>query len=498
MRFRTLKAAFSIALAAAIMLSMIGCGENKKETDIMNSSNVTVSETLSESSELSTNTSSQKDIDTSSKDKTTNSETASKGVARPSGPSRPTMVDNSDYKLNYTFSNTVYADEFKNRGGIYNTIAKLQSGEDVTIAYLGGSITRMKGYRNYTTQYFEKNYAGSVKEVYAALAGTGAALGVCRLEKDILAHKPDLLFVEYASNGGKAEHLEGIILKTWQYDPTIDICFIYTGGAQSYEIYSKGKLPEFVEMSEKIADYYNIPSVFFTKQAFDMCDTGRLTISSYVPDNTHPSDYGHLLAAGAIARSVVDMEKNFDADKYSIKKHTTKSKTYHDSPWVSATYSTDMSKLKFEGEWKTYPLNSSGEYTGLDYSVAYEATRDIAKEIVGTKKAGSSVTIKFRGTNLGILKYTGPFSGQLKLTIDGVDKGILEIYHKNSDANPRLLSTFLEELPYGEHTVTLTLDENGPDKSYLMGQYPDDKRYLNNEFYFTYILVNGEILDANK
>ena len=496
MIFKLSKTAFSYFLVVAVLLSLIGCGENKNAADNV-SSNITASEIIDETS--SGVQTSSKDTSTSSKNgENSSGQTSSKGFLRPSASSKPKEVDNSMYNLNYVFNKSVYENEFFNRGGLYNTISKLQNGQDVTIAYLGGSITRMKGYRNYTTQYFEQNYQGSVKEVYAALAGTGAALGVCRLDKDILAHNPDLLFVEYASNGGNAEQLEGIVLKVWESDPTIDICFIYTGGAQSYEIYSSGKLPEFVEMSEKLADYYDIPSVFFTKQAFDMCDAGKLTVKAYVPDNTHPSDEGHKLAAGAIARSVVSMEKSFNKDGYRIKKHTLKSKTHTKSPWISATYSTDMSKLKFEGEWKTYPLNSSGEYTGLDYSVYYDATREIAKEIVGTKKAGSSVTIKFKGTNLGILKYTGPFTGQLRLTVDGIDKGILEIYHKNTDAEPRLLSTFLDEIPYGEHTVTLTLDENAPDKSYLMNKYPDDKRYLNNEFYFTRILVNGELLDANK
>jgi len=97
----------------------------------------------------------------------------------------------------------VEAQEVRARGGIGHTMAKINAGQEVTVAYLGGSITAMNGWRNKTTEWLRATYPrASFKEVHAAIGGTGSDLGVFRLGRDVLAHHPDLLFVEFATNDG--------------------------------------------------------------------------------------------------------------------------------------------------------------------------------------------------------------------------------------------------------------------------------------------------------
>ncbi|MBR4259400.1 MAG: SGNH/GDSL hydrolase family protein, partial [Kiritimatiellae bacterium] len=74
------------------------------------------------------------------------------------------------------------AKEVNVRQGVGNFIAKLKAGKPVTVAYLGGSITEMSGWRNMTTDWLRKTYpAAEVEEVHAAIGGTGSGLGVFRL-----------------------------------------------------------------------------------------------------------------------------------------------------------------------------------------------------------------------------------------------------------------------------------------------------------------------------
>ena len=90
----------------------------------------------------------------------------------------------------------VKAEEVHARKGVGNFIAKLKAGKPVTVAYLGGSITEMSGWRNMTTDWLRKTYpAAEVEEVHAAIGGTGSGLGVFRLGHDALSKNPDLLFV---------------------------------------------------------------------------------------------------------------------------------------------------------------------------------------------------------------------------------------------------------------------------------------------------------------
>ncbi len=59
-------------------------------------------------------------------------------------------------------------------------------------------------------------------EINAAIGGTGSDLGVYRLKQDVLDHKPDLMFVEFAVNDGATEpeqiyrSMEGIVRQTWR------------------------------------------------------------------------------------------------------------------------------------------------------------------------------------------------------------------------------------------------------------------------------------------
>ena len=82
-----------------------------------------------------------------------------------------------------TFNGLVKAQEVRAREGVGNFLAKLKAGKTVTVAYLGGSITAMKGWRNMTTDWLRKaNTNAVVNEVHAAIGGTGSDLGVFRVE----------------------------------------------------------------------------------------------------------------------------------------------------------------------------------------------------------------------------------------------------------------------------------------------------------------------------
>jgi len=90
---------------------------------------------------------------------------------------------------------------------------KLRAGAPVTIAYLGGSITAGAGagapektsYRALVTEWLRKHYPKSeVTELNAAINNTGASggslYGALRARRDVIAYKPDMVFVEFAVN----------------------------------------------------------------------------------------------------------------------------------------------------------------------------------------------------------------------------------------------------------------------------------------------------------
>ena len=126
----------------------------------------------------------------------------------------------------------VQAQEVRARVGVGNFLKKVKAGKEMTVAYLGGSITAMNGWRNLTTDWLRATYPqAKFKEIHAAIGGTGSNLGVFRVAHDALQHSPDLLFVEFATNDGGAQpqaiwrSMEGIVRQTWKKDPSTDIVF---------------------------------------------------------------------------------------------------------------------------------------------------------------------------------------------------------------------------------------------------------------------------------
>ncbi|MGN1083435.1 MAG: SGNH/GDSL hydrolase family protein, partial [Lachnospiraceae bacterium] len=98
---------------------------------------------------------------------------------------------------------------------IQRAIAKAERGEEVVIAYLGGSITQGAGakpintesyaYRSYQAfkKRFGKGNGEHIRLVKAGAGGTCSELGLTRYEQDVLRKgtvTPDILFLEYAVN----------------------------------------------------------------------------------------------------------------------------------------------------------------------------------------------------------------------------------------------------------------------------------------------------------
>ena len=94
---------------------------------------------------------------------------------------------------------------------LHRAIDKAQKGEAVSIVYLGGSITEgaaaqprtTKCYAYLSAQLFAEKFMadpGKLQYHNAGISGTPSLLGITRCQQDVLAHQPDIVFVEFAVN----------------------------------------------------------------------------------------------------------------------------------------------------------------------------------------------------------------------------------------------------------------------------------------------------------
>ena len=97
------------------------------------------------------------------------------------------------------------------RGSFAEFDARAKAGERLNVVFFGASLTWganasdpvETSYRAVMRDRFEKEYpAAHFRFRDSAIGGTGSQLGVFRLDRDVLAHKPDLVFLDFTANDG--------------------------------------------------------------------------------------------------------------------------------------------------------------------------------------------------------------------------------------------------------------------------------------------------------
>lgn len=89
-----------------------------------------------------------------------------------------------------------------------DVMRRAQKGEELTIAFLGGSITQgclaSSDYHTYayrTYQWFCDSFPKTkFHYVNAGIGGTSSHFGVARMQEDVLMYRPDVLFIDFSVN----------------------------------------------------------------------------------------------------------------------------------------------------------------------------------------------------------------------------------------------------------------------------------------------------------
>ncbi|WP_164851168.1 SGNH/GDSL hydrolase family protein [Larkinella soli] len=395
----------------------------------------------------------------------------------------------------------VRAEECRVRAGLPYFFRKLADRMPVKIAYLGGSITEAGGgWREQSVAWFQSRYPQTpIESINAAIGGTGSDLGVFRLREQVLNHRPDLVFVEFAvnDNGKPAERImqamEGIVRQIRRADPKTDICFVYTVMASMAPTLSAGRFPESASTMERVADHYGIPSVHLGLEVIRLADRGELVFRGkpdefpgklvFSPDNVHPyAQTGHRLYTEALARSMTQI-----ADRGGKRKSRLPDPLRPDH-WEQARME-NARKAGRTGGW----------------TVITPATDTVARRLANrfssllkAGRPGERLRVRFRGTQLGLYDVMGPGCGQYRVFVDGQEMPPVPRFDEFCTYY-RSHYFLLPAVPMGDHVVEFELDDRTLDKAAILARrnqtIPDPKPYEPKNGYAGQLLIIGELLD---
>ncbi len=343
------------------------------------------------------------------------------------------------------------------RSGIGNVIRKIKAKEEVTVAYLGGSITAAAGWRPKTTAWLKAKYPeAQFKEIHAAIGGTGSDLGVFRVGRDVLQHDPDLLFVEFAVNDNQdaantrqecVMGMEGIARHTLLENPLADVVFLYSANESHIAAYQSGQTPVEIAAHEAVAEAYSLCSVNFAADIAARLAAGEFDWEKF--GGVHPADFGAELYAQSVRGLLESCRTDFKGRRPAA--HRLPAVMDEDSYFGGCLVGVD--KVKADSGWEI----------GIpDWQSIPGATRERFNNIdmLHAAKPGAAFELDFTGTAVGLFVVAGQDAGIVEYNIDGGASKTADLFHRYSGLLHYPRSLILEgRLPAGKHKLRLRISD---------------------------------------
>ena len=206
-----------------------------------------------------------------------------------------------------------------NNNRLSNLFHRAEKGEELTIAFFGGSITQGSlaekpedMYARRVFSWWEKTFPqATFHYVNGGIGGTTSHYGVSRVVTDLLMYQPDFVVVDFSVNDESdtffQETYEGLIRKilSWTSKPAVLLLNnIY---------YDSGKTAQ--DLHNEIGDYYGIPHVSIRESIYADMKAGKYTREQLTPDGLHPNSFGHGLVAQQIINYLEEMKEVLDEKK---------------------------------------------------------------------------------------------------------------------------------------------------------------------------------------
>lgn len=352
------------------------------------------------------------------------------------------------------------------RSEFLNSRLRFERDGEGHVAFLGGSITEMEGYRPRLAKYLEERFPETrFTFTNAGIASTCSTTGAFRLETDILERGPvDLLLVEFAVNDDQdAAHdeaacvrgLEGILRRARRHHPEMDIVVTHFVNPGMLEIARKGKEPLSVGAHERVARAYGVSTVRLAHEVADRIREGSLTWKEF--GGTHPGPAGNDLAAGMVSALLDRSYRGPLPEEARARPHPLPEpldpESYFRGRFLALTDALMTEGWKLETPaWKDLPGNCRSRFA--------------REKLLVTARPGERLELSFSGRAVGIYLLAGPDAGRLRATIDGRPAGVHELYHRFSGGlhYPRSV-IFAHDLEDGPHVLTLEVVPERHEKS---------------------------------
>ena len=347
------------------------------------------------------------------------------------------------------------------RGDFMNSRIRFERENVGHVAFIGGSITEMNGYRPMVSTMLEKRFPKTeFTFTQAGISSTCSDTGAFRFARDVLSQGPlDMLFVEFAVNddqdGQKSlqnalRGMEGVIAQARKHNPMVDIVMTFFANENILDHLGENKNPPSIAAHSKVAEHYGVSVNHLAQELSDLINAGKMDWKKY--GGVHPNKYGNTMCASMIANSLLDLWSKPLPGNAQPKPHP-KVSPLDPFSYVNGRF-LNFDQVDIDENWKKGVPIWKNENSGKVRS------RFLGIPFIYANQAGAKLKIKFEGTAIGAYMLTGPDSAIIRCTIDGKQSKEIDTLHRHSGFNYPMTVMFFNELSDRPHVLELEILEN--------------------------------------
>ena len=327
---------------------------------------------------------------------------------------------------------------------------KADSGKEITVGFLGGSITQGSlsstpetCYAYLVYDWFVKKFPNTkVNYINAGIGGTTSQYGVARVKKHLLEYKPDFILAEFAVNDSNDsffretyEGLTRVILSDENRPALLLMNNVRYDDCTSAE-----------DMHLQVAKHYNVPMVSMKSTILPEVKGNIIPNREITPDDLHPNDEGHALVANVIT---YELQKIYDSkDELSEDKVLAASLSLNGYE-NSVMYQADNSNPVLEG----FEADKR-EQNGI---------LDIYKNGWIASNKGDKITFEVEGTGVAVQyrKSVNQPAPIAEVIVDGIlsSKKMLNANFDENWGDCLYIDTIVKHVNPGKHKVEIIITE---------------------------------------
>jgi lysophospholipase L1-like esterase len=195
--------------------------------------------------------------------------------------------------------------------------------------------------------------------------------------------------------------LEGLIRQITRYRATHSRILVYTLTPEMLADYRAGKVPEYIQVSEQIAEHYGVPSLNLAKYAAAKILAGEISFEDFSADGINPTDAGAEIYAEAV-NAFVDALLSAYPIPAKPKPYALPEPLFPETNDNARIVAYEDPQVKLVGDWQPGQACPIGPF----------------RHMLVSKEAGATLSLTFKGSEIGLLDIVNKDGAELSYAVD--------------------------------------------------------------------------------